>query len=75
MKICSNRFLSNLNEYDGKEINVTNYLDKFTMDSIFNAAFGIDIDCQNNIENLFLEKGLSHFRSIAQLESFHLMTR
>jgi hypothetical protein len=32
------------------------YLKRFTMDSIWNCAFGLDIDAQNNTKSEYLKK-------------------
>ena len=45
------------------------------MDVIWNSAFGIDIDCQNDAENLFLEKGVEHFQNLAEFKFLHLINR
>ena len=45
------------------------------MDTIWNTAFGIDIDCQNESENMFLEKGINHFRELAEYKLLYLLNR
>ena len=45
------------------------------MDVIWNSAFGIDIDCQNEFENLFLERGVKHFKDLAEFKFLHLINR
>lgn len=34
------------------------------MDTIFNCAFGIDIDPQHNPDDIFLTEGLRYFKQI-----------
>ena len=36
---------------ESKEIDVMNYFKLFTLDTIWNCAFGVDIDVQNNPKN------------------------
>ena len=75
MQICSQRFLSNIEANAGHDVNVTNYLDKLSMDTIWSSAFGFDINCQTERENLFLENGVRHFRHIADLRFLFLISR
>jgi len=75
MQVCSQRFLNNIEANEGHEINVTKYLDKLSMDAIWSSAFGFDINCQTEKENLFLEKGVKHFKHIADLRFLFLISR
>ena len=45
------------------------------MDTIWNSAFGIDIDCQNENDNIYLTKGIRHFRDLADLSYHFLINR
>jgi hypothetical protein len=45
------------------------------MDSIWNCAFGLDINCQNEFENLFLQNGIRHFQNLAEYKLLHLVNR
>lgn len=42
------------------------------MDTIWNCAVGMDIDCQNNPDNVYLSKALLVFKD---LEDFKLLFR
>nr|AHL88987.1 cytochrome p450 3045C4 [Brachionus koreanus] len=54
---CADRLIDVLNK-DGNdaEINVSEYFKRFTMDSIWNCAFGVDINMQYEKENLYFKK-------------------
>ena len=40
------------------------YFKRFTMDSIWNCAFGLDVDVQNNPNNIYYTKSEEHFASL-----------
>ncbi len=52
---------------------ILSFLDKFAMDSIWNCAFGLDVNCQNENENLFLKNVLRHFHNVAEFKLLHLI--
>ena len=66
MQKCSNRLLEEIAKSTDREININNLLDCLTMDTIFNCAFGIDLDAQKNPSNAFLVEGIRFFRERAE---------
>lgn len=63
---CTNRLIDQLTKNSETEINMSNYLKRFTMDSIWNCAFGLDIDLQNDKnENLYFTNSEKIFRESA----------
>lgn len=62
---CTDRLINQLNENSDIEINISSYLKRFTMDTIWNCAFGLDIDLQNDPDNLYLRNCESFFRLTA----------
>lgn len=59
--MCSDRLLETIENNLEKEINIKKYLGQFTMDTICNCAFGLDIDCLKNPNNPFLVNSVSLF--------------
>ncbi|RNA38412.1 cytochrome P450 3A29-like [Brachionus plicatilis] len=53
---CADRLIDVLNKEGDAEINVSEYFKRFTMDSIWNCAFGVDINMQYEKENLYFKK-------------------
>lgn len=53
---CTDRLLSVIETKKNQKIDVSDFFKRFTMDSIWNCAFGVDIDLQNNHENLYYHK-------------------
>ncbi len=51
---CTDRLIEKLEDQEEEEISINAYLSRFTMDTIWNCAFGLDIDLQNDIDNLYL---------------------
>nr|UOU03269.1 cytochrome P450 3045C5-2 [Brachionus rubens] len=58
---CTDRFIEILESEQNKKINVTEYLKRFTMDSIWNCAFGIDPNIQFDLDNEYYYKCESVF--------------
>nr|UOU03273.1 cytochrome P450 3045C1-1 [Brachionus rubens] len=48
-----------------QEINISEYFKKFTMDSIWNCAFGVDVDIQNNPDNEYFKRCEALFEFLA----------
>ena len=44
------------------------------MDTIWNTAVGIDIDCQNNPDNEYLHKALHVFKDLEDLKFAFIVT-
>ena len=44
------------------------------MDSIWNCAFGLDIDLQNDPDNLFLKNSCEHIQNTAEFGVFRLFS-
>lgn len=53
-----------------KEVNLTQFFKRFTMDSIWNCAFGVDINIQYERENEFFKKCEKIFKDLADLNFF-----
>lgn len=56
------------------EILYLSFFDRLTMDTIFNCAFGIDIDPQKDPNNIFMTEGLRYFKQV-EPHRFHVMIR
>ena len=67
LKVCSDRLIVVIEQNLDKEINITEYSGRMTMDAVFNCAFGIDADIQNHSDNIFLVKTRELLRSISSL--------
>lgn len=59
---CTERLVNLINQNIDKEINVTEFTDCYTMDILWNSVYGMDIDCQYNRDNIYLQKAREHFR-------------
>ena len=46
---------------------VNSYLRAYTMDVVWNCAFGVDIDCQKDTENKFFRKGVQMFEDLSNM--------
>nr|ATW72306.1 cytochrome p450 CYP3045C15 [Brachionus calyciflorus] len=68
---CADRLIDVLNK-EGIEcdVDIAQYMKRFTMDSIWNCAFGIDINIQYEKENEYFYKSEEIFRSFAHLNLF-----
>nr|UOU03272.1 cytochrome P450 3045C2 [Brachionus rubens] len=53
---CSDRLNQAFEHEQDFEVNVTELFKRFTMDSIWNCAFGVDADIQNNPDNEYYKK-------------------
>ena len=51
---CVDRLIETFENKSEEEISINTYMKRFTMDTIWNCAFGLDIDLQNNPENPYL---------------------
>lgn len=74
MEKCGDRFLNAIEETSNSDIKVSDFFDRLTMDTIFNCAFGIDIDPQKDPNNLFMTEGLRYFKQV-EPHRFHIMIR
>ncbi|CAF0750430.1 unnamed protein product [Brachionus calyciflorus] len=65
---CADRLIDVLNQ-DGEtsEVNIAQYFKRFTMDSIWNCAFGVDINMQYEKENDYFNKCEEVFRLSANM--------
>lgn len=61
MNMCTERFVAIVGENLDREIVISNKLNAFTMDTIWNCAFGIDIDCQDKFDNIYFKKANQFF--------------
>lgn len=51
------------------------YLKRFTMDTIWNCAFGLDIDLQNNPNNEYLKNSEKTFSNATQPPFISVLSR
>lgn len=70
---CCDRLIDVLTKETGKDINIADYLKRFTMDSIWNCAFGVDINIQYERENTYFKKCEEVFKSFANLNILFYM--
>nr|UOU03265.1 cytochrome P450 3045C6-3 [Brachionus rubens] len=61
---CADRLIDRLNKADNTEIAVSDFYKRFTMDSIWNCAFGVDTNIQYEKENEYFTKCESIFRNL-----------
>ena len=67
---CLDRLIEKMNKDENLgEVNFHLYLKRFTMDTIWNCAFGLDIDLQNDMDNIYYEKSESVFTMIQNSKS------
>jgi hypothetical protein len=53
---------------------MVSFLNRFTFDTIWSCAVGMDIDCQNNPENQYLKKSLLVFKDLEELKFAFILT-
>ncbi|CAF1007044.1 unnamed protein product, partial [Brachionus calyciflorus] len=53
---CADRLIDILDKDNKMELNISEYFKRFTMDSIWNCAFGVDINMQYEKENEYFNK-------------------
>ena len=68
MKMCTDRLVSKIERNENKEVNIKSYLSRFTMDTICNCAFGMDIDCLKNPDNAFYVHASGFFDKITKYQ-------
>lgn len=67
---CVDRLIETMSKLaNDKEVNIYMLLKKFTMDSIWNCAFGVDVDFQRN-ESDYFSKCETIFRNFEKLNIF-----
>ena len=64
---CADRLVDVLETDNVKELNISDYFKRFTMDSIWNCAFGVDQDIQHNKDNEYFKRCEKIFRNTDQL--------
>ena len=63
-------------DLNNEAINVNIHIKRFTMDTIWNCAFGIDIDLQKKTNNLYFDKCEAHFRIASEFPFvMHLISK
>nr|UOU03267.1 cytochrome P450 3045C6-1 [Brachionus rubens] len=67
LETCTDRLIDCLDQEKETEINVSSFFKRFTMDSIWNCAFGVDINMQYEKENEYFNKCEQVFRNSAQM--------
>nr|ATW72301.1 cytochrome p450 CYP3045B3 [Brachionus calyciflorus] len=68
MNKCTQRFLDILDKNLDEELIISDFLNRYTMDTIWNSATGMDIDCQSNIDNEYMHKALDVFKDLEHLK-------
>jgi cytochrome P450 len=73
--LCADRLIELLEKEanKGSEVNITDFLKRFTMDTIWNCAFGLDIDIQNSRENEYFTRSEEVFAKTENLHFFAYM--
>lgn len=64
---CAERLVTVLDNNCDTDINLKYYLKRFTMDSLWNGAFGVDIDIQNDLDNEYFHKCEANFKMLGDL--------
>ena len=72
ISLCSDRLIKVVDNQE--EINIYNYYKRFTMDTIWNCAFGVDIDVQNHPDNEYFKRSETVFRNTADLTPIMYLT-
>ncbi len=71
---CTDRLTKKLDENEESEINITAFLKRFTMDTIWNCAFGLDIDLQNDLDNEYFYKSEALFSIAFDFSFAHFLS-
>lgn len=71
---CVDRLIETFENRQEEEIGISIFLKRFTMDSIWNCAFGLDIDLQKDPDNLFLKNSCQHIQSTTEIGFFQTLT-
>lgn len=57
LKICSDRLLTVIENNTGRELDLTDIVNRMTMDAVMNCLFGMEVNVQNSSEkNIYMEK-------------------
>lgn len=73
VNMCSERLTLFIESNLEKEINLNEKFNNFAMDVVWNTAFGMDIDCQNNKTNKYIIKSQAFFTSVNKLNPLILL--
>nr|QVK45581.1 cytochrome P450 [Brachionus paranguensis] len=68
MAKCTQRFIHILDKNLDKEIIISDFLNRYTMDTIWNSATGMDINCQADLNNEYMQKALDVFKDLEDLK-------
>jgi hypothetical protein len=71
---CVDRLTSLLDGKCEANVNITAYLKRMTMDAIWNCAFGIDVDMQNDLKNDFYFKSEAVFSGDGKVSIFYTLS-
>jgi hypothetical protein len=71
---CVDRLTTLLDDKCETNINITSYLKRMTMDAIWNCAFGIDTNMQNDLKNDFYFKSEAVFRAENTVTIFYTLS-
>nr|QEV83793.1 cytochrome P450 [Brachionus rotundiformis] len=63
---CTDRMTQTMENNTEIEIDISEFFKRFTMDSIWNCAFGIDVDIQNKTENKYYDHCEEMFSFLAK---------
>nr|QEV83812.1 cytochrome P450 [Brachionus rotundiformis] len=74
MTKCTQRFIDILEQNLDKEIIISDFLNRYTMDTIWNSATGMDINCQSDLNNEYMHKALEVFKDLEELKFGFRMT-
>ena len=71
---CIDRLIEQFEKKSEEEVSINMYMKRFTMDTIWNCAFGLDNDLQKNPENPYLIHSNQVFKEYENPSFFHIMS-
>jgi cytochrome P450 len=76
LKMTSDRLIVTIDKNLDSEMNFTEYVGRMTMDAVFNCLFGVEVDLQNDLDNIYLIKTRSQIDMASDLSPlFNFLSR
>lgn len=69
MQFSTSRLHAEIKKNVGQVVNFSELADRMALESVFNTAFGLDIDLQGNADYLFLTRTRSALKKMSHLTS------
>ena len=71
---CTDRLIEQFENKSEEEVYINMFMKRFTMDTIWNCAFGLDINLQNDHDNLYLYHSIEYFSELVNPSVFHVIS-